>query len=220
MTRAKIGRMLALIPIVIFSGIIGAAVATSSATIETQRTRISLILWAAFFIIWSIAGRNSAPSQRSESWGSTYIHQTALIAALMLLFVQAPGLTGFFLPESFRPAVVIGVIVQCAFLLFAFWARWHLGRNWAAEVRIGEGHELVRTGPYRWVRHPIYTAMLGMFVGTAIASGQYHALLGVVILFVAYIRKTRLEEEILSRTFPTDYEAYRRSTWRLVPPVF
>jgi protein-S-isoprenylcysteine O-methyltransferase Ste14 len=62
--------------------------------------------------------------------------------------------------------------------------------------------------------------MLGMFLGTAIASGQYHALLGVAILFVAYIRKTRLEEEILSRTFPTDYDAYRRGTWRLVPPIF
>jgi protein-S-isoprenylcysteine O-methyltransferase Ste14 len=220
MTRAKIGQILTLIAVIGVSGFIGWAFASSKANIETGRLRVSLIIWGAFFVIWSIAARHSAPTQRSESSGSTSVHQIALTTALLLLFVQVPGLTGWFIPESFRPAIAIGVVVQCAFLLLAVWARWHLGRNWAAEVRIGEGHELVRTGPYRWIRHPIYTAMLGMFVGTAIASGQYHALLGVVILFVAYIRKTRLEEEILNRTFPTDYEAYRRSTWRLVPPIF
>jgi len=60
-------------------------------------------------------------------------------------------------------------------------------------------HELVRTGPYRLLRHPIYTAMLGMFLGTAIASSQFHALLGLAILVVAYLRKTRLEDQILPR---------------------
>jgi protein-S-isoprenylcysteine O-methyltransferase Ste14 len=87
-------------------------------------------------------------------------------------------------------------------------------------VRIGQGHQLVRTGPYRMLRHPIYTAMLGMFVGTAIASSQYHALLGVVILVLAYLRKTRLEENILRETFGAEWDAYQRQTWALVPPVF
>ena len=188
--------------------------------VESQRLAISLMLWIAFFGYWAFASRNQAPTQRSESVASTSIHQIALASALVLLFLEVPGLTGWFIPPRWHLAVPIGIAVQATSLLLAVWARRHLGRNWAAEVRIGEGHELVRSGPYRWVRHPIYTAMLGMFMGTAIASGQYHALLGIVILFIAYIRKTRLEEEILSRTFPTDYEAYRRSTWRLVPPVF
>jgi protein-S-isoprenylcysteine O-methyltransferase Ste14 len=178
------------------------------------------MLWIAFFVYWDIASRNQAPTERSESVGSTYLHQGLLGGALLLLFLQVPGLNGWFIPQRFHAAVAIGAVVQGAFLLLAVWARRHLGRNWAAEVRIGVDHELVRTGPYRWVRHPIYTAMLGMFTGTAIASSQYHALLGVALLFVAYIRKTRLEEEILSRTFPTDYDAYRRSTWRLIPPVY
>jgi protein-S-isoprenylcysteine O-methyltransferase Ste14 len=180
----------------------------------------SLVLWIVFFAYWGYSARNSAPTQSSESWGSTYLHQGALSVALLLLYLPVPGLNGWFIPERFQFAVVIGGVVQALFLALAVWARVHLGRNWAAEVRIGVDHELVRTGPYRWLRHPIYTAMLGMFLGTAIASSQYHALLGVAILFVAYIRKTRLEEEILSRTFPTDYETYRRTTWRLVPPVF
>jgi Na+/glutamate symporter len=66
----------------------------------------------------------------------------------------------------------------------------------------------------------IYTAMLGMFLGTAIASSQYHALIGLAILVVAYLRKTRLEEQILRETFGADYDAYCRDTWALVPLLF
>ena len=79
---------------------------------------------------------------------------------------------------------------------------------------------MIRTGPYRMVRHPIYTGMLGMFAGTTLASGQYHALLGSGLLLVAYLRKTRLEEEILRKTFGSDFEEYRRGSWALVPFVF
>lgn len=79
---------------------------------------------------------------------------------------------------------------------------------------------MIRSGPYRVLRHPIYTAMLGMFVGTAIASGQYHALVGIALLISAYLRKTRLEEDILRQTFGADFEAYYRDSWALVPYVF
>jgi protein-S-isoprenylcysteine O-methyltransferase Ste14 len=105
-------------------------------------------------------------------------------------------------------------------MLLAIWARRHLGRNWSATVRIAEDHQLVRSGPYRLLRHPIYTAMLGMFLGTATASSQYHALLGLAMLVAAYLRKTRLEEKILYQTFGSQYNAYQRETWALVPLLF
>ena len=142
-----------------------------------------------------------------------------LTVAMLLLFVPVRGLNGCFLPQTVT-FIVVGGIVQAVFMLLAIWARRHLGRNWSAEVRIGEGHELIRSGPYRVLRHPIYTAMLGMLVGSAIASGQYHALVGIALLIVAYLRKTRLEEEILRKTFGNDFEAYFRDSWALVPYVF
>jgi protein-S-isoprenylcysteine O-methyltransferase Ste14 len=140
--------------------------------------------------------------------------------ALILLFWPAPHLRGWFLPQSWHFMVAVGVIIQIAFFAMAIWARVHLGKNWAAEVRIGEGHELVQSGPYRIVRHPIYTAMLGMFVGTALASSQVHALVSIALLFLAYLRKTRLEEEILHGTFGAKFDEYRRQTWSLVPPIY
>jgi protein-S-isoprenylcysteine O-methyltransferase Ste14 len=188
--------------------------------VEFNRITPALILWVMFSIYWTVASKNSAENKSSESKASTAFHQIMLNVALLLLFIPVPGLKGWFLPQRFHFLVVVGVIIQAAFFLLAAWARRHLGRNWSAEVRIGEGHELVRTGPYRMLRHPIYTAMLGMFLGTAIASSQYHALVGVAILVLAYLRKTRLEENILRETFGAEWDAYRRKTWALVPLLF
>jgi protein-S-isoprenylcysteine O-methyltransferase Ste14 len=188
--------------------------------IEFNRIIPALILWVMFSIYWTVASKNSAENKSSESKASTAFHQIILNVALLLLFIPVPGLRGWFLPQRFHFLVVVGVIIQVGFFVLAGWARRHLGRNWSAEVRIGEGHELVRTGPYRMLRHPIYTAMLGMFVGTAVASSQYHALIGVAILVLAYLRKTRLEENIMRETFGGEWDAYQRDTWRLVPLVF
>jgi len=185
-----------------------------------SRTFPALLLFIASSVYWNIAVRNSAPAKTSESGVSKWFHQIVLMLAFVLLFWSAPGLTGWFLPQHLHFLVTAGAIVQAAFILLAVWARRHLGRNWSRAVRIGVDHELVRTGPYRLLRHPIYTAMLGMFLATAISSSQYHALLGFGILVVAYLRKTRLEEKILQQTFGAEYDAYRRDTWALVPLVF
>ena len=184
-----------------------------------SRIFVALMLWIVFFVYWGIAARNSAATKSSESKASTWLHQIVITAALLLLFIPVPGLTGWFLPQRLS-LIVAGAIVQAVFILLAVWARRHLGRNWSGTVRIGVDHELVKTGPYRFLRHPIYTAMLGMFLGTAMASGQYHALLGVVMLIFAYLRKTRLEEQILGQTFGPEYDDYRRKTWALVPFLF
>ena len=180
----------------------------------------SLVLWIIFGIYWGIAGRNSPPTENAESWISTYLHQFMLSAAFLVLILPLPGLTQWFLPQQFPFVIATGLIVQVASMLLAIWARKHLGRNWSAEVRIAVGHQLVSSGPYRLLRHPIYTAMLGMFLGTAVASSQFHALLGVALLIVAYLRKTRLEDQILARKFGAEYDSYRRDTWALVPLFF
>jgi len=75
----------------------------------------------------------------------------------------------------------------------------------------------VRTGPYRFVRHPIYTAMLTMLLGTALVSGEWHALAAWLLLAFAYSRKIRLEERNLVDVFGPDYERYRRESWAVIP---
>jgi protein-S-isoprenylcysteine O-methyltransferase Ste14 len=136
--------------------------------------------------------------------------------SLLLLFVPVPGLRSRFLPAAplWTP---LGLAVQCAFFALAVWARRHLGRNWSGAISIKVDHQLITSGPYRLVRHPIYTAMLGMFAGTAIVSGQWHALLAAALMTVAYWRKIRLEEQPLHDTFGDAWVAYRARTRALIP---
>jgi protein-S-isoprenylcysteine O-methyltransferase Ste14 len=176
-------------------------------------------IWIAFLIYWSAAARNSAPATKVESGKSRAIHQVMVNGALLLLFIPVPGLTGWFLPAS-RYLVPIGLAVQAAFFLLAVWARRHLGRNWSGEVSIKSEHQLVRSGPYRFIRHPIYTAMFGMYIGTSIVSAQIHSLVALALLAIAYARKIPMEEKALREAFGADYETYRRHSGALIPGLF
>jgi len=176
------------------------------------------ILWIFFFTYWSIASKNAANEEPGVDVGEIFpsgrARSGALVASLSNTGTDRPIPAGF---KSFGSARSNHPDRAA---LLAVWAHRHLGRKWSAEVRIAVDHQLVRTGPYRFLRRPIYTAMLGMFVGTAIASGRVHSLAALLILALAYWRKTRLEEQILLDTFGVEYDVYRRGTWALVPFVF
>lgn len=183
------------------------------------RMSLSAALWIGFVWYWSAAARGAAPTQSAESRASRRLHQFLMNGALLLLFVPVPGLRHRFLPAS-TVLVATGLALQAAFALFAVWARRHLGRNWSGAITVAEDHQLVRTGPYRVVRHPIYSAMVGMFLGTTVVSGEWHALVALALIVVAYGRKIRLEERSLRGVFGPAYDAYRRESWALIPWVF
>jgi protein-S-isoprenylcysteine O-methyltransferase Ste14 len=179
----------------------------------------SLALWILFSVYWSVAAKDKAPTKTGESNVSRQAHVVAVNVALMILVAPIPGLTERLLPHT-RALHVAGLTIQATFILLAVWARRHLGSNWSGEVRIASGHELVRTGPYRFVRHPIYTALLGMYLGTAMVSGELHALVALAIVVAAYWRKIRLEERALSAAFAAEHDDYRRDTWAWIPGLY
>jgi len=180
---------------------------------------LSVALLCIFSIYWSIAAKDSKPTQTSESKWSRRLHLALVNGGVLLLILPVPGLTRRFLPES-HLVVAAGLVIEAAFVLLAVWARRSLGSNWSGEVRVAAGHQLIRSGPYRLIRHPIYTAVLGMYCGVAIVSGEIHAPIALVIVSLAYWRKIRMEERAMSATFGADHEAYRRDTWALVPYLF
>lgn|GEM_PF-740453 len=177
-------------------------------------------LWVAFTFYWSRASIGDSTIARSESRGSRFIHETLVNMAFPLLFLQIfphiPGVGHRFLPAS-RILTTAGLVLQIAMFILAIWARFHLGRHWRGVIAILGNHQLIRSGPYRLVRHPIYTAMLGMFAGTAMVSGGLYALLGVVFATVAYWRKVRIEEHYLHQAFGEEYAEYSRITPALIP---
>jgi len=174
--------------------------------------------WVVFSLYWEIAKPGSREVQRVESGFSRGIH--VFLANIGLLLVAAPILgLGRFLP--IQPLVMTaGVAIELAGLAFAIWARRHLGRNWSGEISIKVDHKLIRTGPYKHLRHPIYTGLLAMYAGCALVNDGWLALIGVALGAFAYIRKLRLEEAGMDAAFGAAYDAYRKESWAIVPFVY
>lgn len=174
-------------------------------------------VWLLFIIYWSAAAKNAAPTSSSESPASRQIHQLLMYGALLLAFLPVPGLRRRWLPMASWIGASIGLAIQASSALLAVWARRHLGRNWSGAITAKVDHELIRTGPYQLLRHPIYSGMLGMFLGTAVVSGELHGLLAMLLIAVAYWRKIRLEEQHLRVNFGTKYDDYRKKSWAVIP---
>ncbi len=102
---------------------------------------------------------------------------------------------------------------------FAVWARIHIGRNWGMPMSLRQDHELVTSGPYAYIRHPIYTGIMLAMIGSVLAVGVLWLLL-FVLYFVYFIISARTEERMMIAQFPDTYPAYRRRTKMLIPFVF
>jgi protein-S-isoprenylcysteine O-methyltransferase Ste14 len=203
----------ATVVIAVISGLIVLAIFYSRPTI---RMLASAAIWIGMIVYWNISARNIRPVAKAEDAKSNQRRQLLLNLAILMLFVPVPGLTRQFLAPT-RAAVAAGFTVQAGSALFYFWTKRYLGRFWSSAIAIMKDHQLVRSGPYRLIRHPLYTGMVGMFVGTAIVSGQYHALIGAALGVFAYWGKIRIEERALSEAFGAEYDEYKRHSSALIP---
>ena len=180
-------------------------------------------LWIAWFMYWRISASGVKAVQRRESPASRAAHIVPLVIAGVLLWMRdIPGggiLFQHFLPWGYA-TYWSGTALLVLGLAFSVWARIYLGRNWSGTVTIKEQHELVRGGPYAYVRHPIYTGLLLAFIGTAIVRGEWRGVLAVLIAFAALWRKLRLEERWMIETFGDEYRRYRERTAALIPFIF
>lgn len=165
--------------------------------------------------------RDVKPTRRQESLVSRAAHIIPLVIAVLLLAV--PTLPGGFLSGKIVPATrlvfFVGVALVVAGLVLSICARAILGRNWSGTVTVKHDHELVRSGPYRYVRHPIYSGLMVAIVGSAIARDEWRGVLAIAIAFAALWRKLRLEERWLGDTFGEEYAAYRAEVSALIPFV-
>jgi protein-S-isoprenylcysteine O-methyltransferase Ste14 len=176
-------------------------------------------LWLAWIVYWLLASRSAKPTERREPVGSRLLHVLPLLVAVWLLWADkqpAPFLNQRLYPWSSWEFWAAALITAFG-LLFTVWARVHLGRNWSGTVTIKREHELITSGPYSVVRHPIYTGLIVAFMGSAMARGDWRGVLAVFIAWAALWRKLRLEERWMVERFGAQYTAYSHRVPALVP---
>lgn len=179
------------------------------------------LTWLVVLIYWFIAGLSAKKVKDQEPFFKRFIqYWLPLIIAVLLLgpgewyghswlrenFIEHTnlvGITGLLL-------AIIGAIIACT-------SRSALGKNWSLSIQQKEDHQLIKGGIYKFVRHPIYTGILLLFIGNAIIVGDYRAIIAVLIVFGSLWLKLKKEEKLLTEIFGTKYIAYKKQTKALIP---
>jgi protein-S-isoprenylcysteine O-methyltransferase Ste14 len=178
-------------------------------------------LWALWVLCWILSAIGVKRARWHESILSAVGYRLILLVGVLLM--ARPQLWPAILRERFLPEssiiVAVGILLVAAGLSFSVWARVHLAGNWSGNVTVKENHELVQSGPYRWLRHPIYTGILLAIAGTCLAVGEWRVGPAMALAIVSFMVKSRIEERALRVALP-DYAAYEKTTWAIIPYVY
>jgi len=179
---------------------------------------VVLVCWIAFAVTWAIAAMFVKRTvERSRSWGRLLI---AVVVALAFWAARNPPVLRDLRLWTPTPSTEwLAACVVVVGLAVTLWARAALGGNWSGSVTFKEDHELIQSGPYRYVRHPIYSGLLLMSLGTAILHAWSWQFVFCALLLVALWSKLRAEEQLLTRHFPEAYPQYRQRVRALIPFV-
>jgi protein-S-isoprenylcysteine O-methyltransferase Ste14 len=180
---------------------------------------ITWALWVLFGLYWVVSALRSKQTKRRETWLQRLAYTLPL--GLVFILLWQPQSNRALLNTRLLPfnAMVewVGVGLVAAGIALCFWARWHLGANWSGTVTLKVGHELIRTGPYRSIRHPIYTGILLALLGTAMQIGQLRGFAALLVSWVSFYFKARREESFLTDEFGEEFAAHARRTGMFLP---
>ena len=187
-----------------------------------SRAQLLLVLgwiWAVFGVYWIVAARRGKAEQTRELSLYRLIRIFLLVIVFALLFSprSAVGPLGWrFLPPL--PVVTYtGLALALAGMGIAVWARIHLGQYWSDKVVLKVDHQLISSGPYARMRHPIYSGVLLGVAGTALVVGEWRGVLAFLLLLTNYSVKAKREEKILAGAFPEGFTQHKRRAGFLLP---
>ena len=177
--------------------------------------------WGAFVFVWVIGALYNAfkgPKKRMRAIPRAFVAPAIVVVAIVLAIVRlVPGRDWLALRVHSPWLSALGLAILLASTAFALWARVALGTMWSMNTMVKEGHQLRADGPYGITRHPIYSGMLGMFLGCVLLAGVGQSIVLLPVSVVLFELKIREEERIMSATFPGEYARYRQRVPQLIP---
>jgi len=177
--------------------------------------------WIILIVYWVISAFRVRKNIKAEPVGSRLAISLVAIGAFELLFRSR--LTSGMLQGSFMPDIPVvrylGIALLWGGVAFAIWARYHIGEYWSARVAVKEDHRVIDSGPYAHVRHPIYSGILLGLIGTALAVGNWRAVIVFIVILIVLILKALAEEKYLTVQLGSAYVEYKKRTGMLSPPI-
>lgn len=177
--------------------------------------------WGVCVLVWAAGGIYNvirAPRRQANDLRGTLL-LLGVIAACAVLAVLSRGLWQHLVTEV-TWVRIIGLVILVPFTAFAVWARLALGTMWTFSSIVKQDHQLRTDGPYGITRHPIYTALLGMLLGTTLLAGIGQFALVFPLGLILLTMKARGEERLLLAAFPDEYPRYQQRVPQLVPGLF
>jgi protein-S-isoprenylcysteine O-methyltransferase Ste14 len=181
---------------------------------------IIIICWIVLLIYWIVSAFfQKKPKEKSTL--SNIFYSLALLISLILLLLSAKIFFLSYILIRFTVFInIISIFLSILGLIICVYSRTILGGNWSKNVVIKKDHELITSGLYKYVRHPIYLGLLMLFLGTAIAIGNLGCILGFVLLFFSFYIKLKEEENLMIEQFKEKYLDYMKRTKALIPFLF
>jgi protein-S-isoprenylcysteine O-methyltransferase len=182
--------------------------------------QIHFALWMIMIAYWVVKMRGNKQTIERQYRGRR-LPVFILILVLVSVFNRTPGWPHQRIMPNNDIVQILGVVACGAGVALAIWARTILSTNWSGVPTIKEGHELITAGPYRYVRHPIYTGiLLGLFGTLVLGGGRTGDLIIFALSVISLHFKSRVEEGFMLKTFPQTYPEYRRRTKAIIPFVW
>ena len=175
--------------------------------------------WVVFLVYWLAGAMKTRATREKEPLTSRAAILLIEIIGYALVFNGSTGIG--FLGTRFMPRTLASAILGVAFtwsgIGLAIWARYHLAEYWSARITIKEGHQLIRTGPYSHLRHPIYSGLILATIGSAVVIDEWRCILGVCLVLTGYCFKANKEEAMLSERFGEAFREHQKHTGFLIP---
>lgn len=179
---------------------------------------VIVILWLSLIFYWIVSARGNKKTKYKKTAVSGWNFRGILIIIFILLWNIPYFSFKFFYPNT--AVKIIGVLFCALGIAFAIWARHTLGKNWSSNLEIKEGHELIISGPYKLVRHPIYTGVIFALLGTFIEEASLRILILLVLIALGMYMRSKIEEGLMLKQFPEEYSGYKNKTKALIPWIF